>query len=391
MLFLTIPTAHSHPELLSGIMKDSGLPPEQIILVATKPNLNLPPGCVVIEDLGQPNIHRWWNVGVEAAINLGATAVAVLNDDLKINSETLTKLHSELERTNATIASPTRPDWGPGHYRNNNIFPYTPVIWGCLWILNTQSELRPDPKYVWWYGDSDLDIRARKDYAGIVTADVYYEHYFPGKGTSNSPSLQRQTDIDSQTFEREHKTFLKESRSTKPRKLFLQTQLHEVQGANVKDFRTDFFEYVNSTGDPSRDRVVLVEQNPLARDPIRKMWNHWTNVVIHDGSVSLTELAAAVSDGAELELIWCDFTNLPINQFREKNLSPAEIRVSLNLNPDSEITNTFTQLNYNKNSGLIIEGNRTLSFVRDEQSHLPKPPSKLMLMRNAIFKKRGSR
>ena len=85
MLFLTIPTANAHPKLLAAIIENSSLPPEQIILVATRPNLALSNNCIVIEDLGSPNIQRWWNVGIEAAITRGATAVAVLNDDLKIN------------------------------------------------------------------------------------------------------------------------------------------------------------------------------------------------------------------------------------------------------------------------------------------------------------------
>jgi hypothetical protein len=79
MLLLTIPTANAHPKLLAEIIENSSLPPEQIILVATKSNLELSGNCIVIEDLGFPNIQRWWNVGIEAAINRGATAVAVLN------------------------------------------------------------------------------------------------------------------------------------------------------------------------------------------------------------------------------------------------------------------------------------------------------------------------
>ena len=296
MLFLTIPTAHSHPELLAAMIQESGLPPEQIILVATQPNLSLPPGCVVIEDLGPPNIQRWWNSGIEEAIKRGATAVAVLNDDLKIDSETLAKLHSELERTNATIASPTRPDWGPGLYTNNNIFPYTPVIWGCLWILNTQSELRPDPKYVWWYGDSDLDIRARRDYAGIVTAEVYYEHYFPGKGTSNSTSLQRQTEIDAQIFELEYKDFLKKSRAAKPRKLFIQTDCAKEHPNYQEKSRQNFFTFVDSAGDRNRDRVVLIEPDACQHKSILELWKTWNNVIIHSEYVQFFDLVHKVSD-----------------------------------------------------------------------------------------------
>ena len=280
MLFLTIPTAHSHPELLAAIIKDSSLPPEQIILIATRPNLSLPRGCVVIEDLGLPNIQRWWNIGIEEAIKRGATAVAVLNDDLKINSKTLPKLHGELQRTGATIASPTRPDWGPGLYENRNIFPYTPVIWGCLWMLNIDSNLRPDPKYVWWYGDSDLDIKARRDYSGIVTADVYYEHYFPSEGTSSSRSLSEQTKLDAEMFESNYYEFLRASRSSEFRKLFIQTQQYSGRIDDEPPYREYFLNYVCQLGNPARDRVVLVEPNIKLHSFLRELWSGWSNVII---------------------------------------------------------------------------------------------------------------
>lgn len=280
MLFLTIPTANAHPKLLAAIIENSSLPPEQIILVATRPNLALSNNCIVIEDLGSPNIQRWWNVGIEAAITRGATAVAVLNDDLKINTETLPTLYTELQRTNAAIACPTRPDWGDGHYKNNNIFPYTPVILGCLWMLNTQYPLRPDPQYVWWYGDSDLDIRARCDYSGIVTADVYYEHFFSGEGTRKSTSLAAQTERDGETFESNYVNFLATSRSTTPRKLFIQVQQYPARISDESNYREDFFRYISESADPERDRVVLIEPNAELHKSIRDLWATWQNVLI---------------------------------------------------------------------------------------------------------------
>ena len=249
-------------------------------MVATKPNLDLPRGCIVIEDLDSPNIQRWWNLGIEESIKRGATAVAVLNDDLVINNKTLPTLHAELNRTGATIASPTRPDWGPGHYKNSNIFPYTPVIWGCLWMLDTAASLHTDPQYVWWYGDSDLDIKARRDYAGIVTANVYYEHFFPGEGTNNSSSLTAQTARDAETFESNYRDFLKISRSTPPRKLFIQTQQFPARKNSESEYREDYFRYVDRSGDPERDRVVMVEPNRELHQSLEDLWSTWRNLLI---------------------------------------------------------------------------------------------------------------
>jgi hypothetical protein len=282
MLFLTIPTANAHPELLENIIAESAIPRERIVLIATRPNLDLPNGCTVIEDLGQPNIQRWWNRGIEESIKRGATAVAVLNDDLVINGDTLHTLHSELIRAKATIASPTRADWGPGLYKDSNIFPYTPVIWGCLWLIDATSQLRPDPKYVWWYGDSDLDIRARRDHSGIVTADVYYEHFFAGEGTKKSEALSAQTNLDAETFESNYKEFLRSSRSTPSRKLFIQAQQFSARINAESSYREDFFHYVCKSGDPKRDRVVLVEPDTHLHQSIRELWCQWSNVLISE-------------------------------------------------------------------------------------------------------------
>ena len=210
-LFMTIPTAGTRAELLNALIDQSGLPREQIVLVATRPNLKFPEGCIVIEDLGSPNIQRWWRRGIEEAKSRGASAVAVLNDDIRVTPETLPSLHRALVGSGATVASPSRP-FVKTKVHKGRLVPYEPRIWGCLWVLDLASDLRPDERFVWWYGDCDLDIRARRDYNGIVTLDVEYEHMFPGEGTFKSPSLVEQTDLDAIVFEKEYAKMLRKSR-----------------------------------------------------------------------------------------------------------------------------------------------------------------------------------
>lgn len=210
-LFVTVPTAGSHPDLLEGIVNSCGVPRERIILIRTKPNVKLPTGCIVVDDFDAPNIQRWWKRGIDESVARGATAVAVLNDDLRIEPDTLHRLHSELVSTGATVATPSRPGLRLGVHKGP-LVPYEPVIWGCLWMVDATTELRPDPRYVWWYGDNDLDIRARRDYAGIVSCDVVYEHHFPGVGTSKSPELIRQSDLDAATFQADYSRLLTLSR-----------------------------------------------------------------------------------------------------------------------------------------------------------------------------------
>ena len=212
MLFMTVPTAGSRPELLAGLIADCGLPPEQVVIVATRAGLNLPGGVVVLEDLDTPNIQRWWALGIQAAQDRGATVVAVVNDDIRMTPQTLPTLAAELSRTGAAVASPSRPPFRNGRH-TRPLIPYEPRLWGSLWVLRLASGLRPDTRYVWWYGDNDLDIRARRHHGGVVLADVDYEHLHPGEGTAKSPELQAQSNLDAQTFERQYARLLRMSRA----------------------------------------------------------------------------------------------------------------------------------------------------------------------------------
>lgn len=212
MLFMTIPTAGSRPELLASLINDCGLPLEQVIIVVTRPGVSLPEGVIIIEDFDSPNIQRWWATGIREAERRGATSVAVVNDDICLTPQTLTTLDDALARTGAAIASPSRAPFRDGLHKRP-LIPYEPRLWGSLWLLRLDSGLRPDERYVWWYGDNDLDIRARREHGGVVLESVHYEHLHPGEGTAKSPELQAQSDRDAQTFERQYARLLRRSRA----------------------------------------------------------------------------------------------------------------------------------------------------------------------------------
>lgn len=203
MLFMTVPTAGKHPELLDALIRDSGLPLNQIVIVVTKPGVALPDGVIRVEDFESMNIQRWWNAGIDEAQQRGANVVAVLNDDMWLAPHSLVELRDELVRTGATIASPSRPGEREGLHKGR-LVPYSPKLWGCFWLLDLDSGLRPDDKYVWWYGDHDLDIRARRDFGGVVTKSVDYEHLYPGEGTGASAALLAQTHKDAEIYHTEY-------------------------------------------------------------------------------------------------------------------------------------------------------------------------------------------
>jgi hypothetical protein len=211
VLFMTVPTEGSRRTLLFSLIQDCGIPHERIVVVATRRGVELPQGVVTVEDHGPPNIQRWWAAGIQEAERRGATAVAVVNDDIRLTPETLPTLEAALTRTGAAIASPSRLPFRDGLHRRP-LIPYEPRLWGSLWVLRLDSGLRPDERYVWWYGDNDLDIRARTRHGGVVLVPVDYEHLHPGEGTARSPELQAQSDRDAQTFERDYARLLRTSR-----------------------------------------------------------------------------------------------------------------------------------------------------------------------------------
>ena len=211
MLFMTIPTAGSRPDLLAALIRDCGLPHDRIVVVVTREGVELPEDVVVLNDLGPANIQRWWAKGIEEAERRGATSVAVVNDDIQLTAETLPTLAAALGRTGAAIASPSREQFRNGLHKRP-LIPYEPRLWGSLWVLRLDSGLRPDERYVWWYGDNDLDIRARRHHGGVVLAPVEYKHLHPGEGTAKSAELQAQSDRDAETFERQYARLLRTSR-----------------------------------------------------------------------------------------------------------------------------------------------------------------------------------
>jgi hypothetical protein len=168
---LTIPTRGDHPDLLAGIIAASGLPAERIVIVATTPGVEVE-GATVVEDLGPVNIHRWWNTGIDALTALGASHIAVLNDDLVITPGLLDVLSHALDVTDATIAVPKSR------------------MTGWCWMLDTDHGIRPDEGYRWWFGDNDLFERANEAH-GIAAVEGWPVHHpHANEATSRSPELQ---------------------------------------------------------------------------------------------------------------------------------------------------------------------------------------------------------
>lgn len=150
-------------------------------------------------------------MGIQEAFSRGGTAVAVMNDDCRIGPESLATLFLELKSSGATISTPVRPGEAAAHSKRLR-FPYHPVLQGSLWMLDLTTTLRPDERFVWWFGDNDLDIRARRDFGGVTSCEIEFEHLFSGEGTARSNWLTAAGKLDERTYESKHSSMLRRHR-----------------------------------------------------------------------------------------------------------------------------------------------------------------------------------
>jgi GT2 family glycosyltransferase len=170
-----------------------------------------------------PHIYQMWNRGLEWAQDkatrfpsmdheyakvLGAVSehcVAVLNDDVVLPNNFVDRMTEVMETSNPTIAFPNQ------HGHRVGLFNKTPGpvdlshrTSGYCFVVNGLSGIRLDEDFKWWYGDDDLDWRAREMNGTYMVQDVTVHHLYPSESTNNSPERSAQARIDRETFVKKH-------------------------------------------------------------------------------------------------------------------------------------------------------------------------------------------
>jgi hypothetical protein len=163
------------------------------VIVKTALDVPLRDGCHVVEDFGEINIHRWWNAGIDYAQARGATHVLVINDDVLLDETTIPALLDGMEGR-AAIGSP-----GAGGIFEGDL-PEWRVLNGACWLLDLSTGLRADERYRWWYGDNDIDWRARTQHGGVASIRCFFLHPHANELTAASPELMRLTEDDNRTW-----------------------------------------------------------------------------------------------------------------------------------------------------------------------------------------------
>lgn len=158
---------------------------------------------------GEPvNLSKIWNIGLDRVAaaeqdNGEEYVVAVFNDDLTLPKNIVQALAAAIMANDAAASFvaphgiiPKRVDTDPWHLGNRMV--------GYAFALRGSAGLRADEDFLWWWGDSDLDLRARQagGVVGIEAPDL--THHDPNGFTNRNPGLYEQAGKDRETFLRKH-------------------------------------------------------------------------------------------------------------------------------------------------------------------------------------------
>ena len=186
LTWLIIPTAIRH-EYLKDIFEASQIPPNRRILIRTVAGPDFP-DAMNVQVLNNFNIQHWWNIGIEHAAKQGAKFVAILNDDTKISAGDLEMLLRLMINENTDL-SYADPSFTGG--------------WGHCFIIRVDSLVRPDERFVWWCGDYDLEMQAKKG-RGVSIAPITIPNLHANELTSNDPKFKAVIAGDISRFRRKY-------------------------------------------------------------------------------------------------------------------------------------------------------------------------------------------
>jgi GT2 family glycosyltransferase len=119
-----------------------------------------------------PNISRAWNMGLKWADTWAIGEpydVAVLNDDAIVPDDWFKTITDGMRATGAAGGAAARAD----DHR----------MAGFAFILDGDAHLFADEQFEWWYGDDDLERRARLAGGVFQAPGLHVEHRHPNSTT----------------------------------------------------------------------------------------------------------------------------------------------------------------------------------------------------------------
>lgn len=132
-----------------------------------------------------PNISRLWNIGLDAADTYARGAVfdvAVLNDDVVVPPGWFDGIQSHLREHDAVAGSAASVQAVVVHRRPGPVNLHHRMQ-GYAFMLDGSYGLRADEQFQWWFGDDDLEWRARQAGGVVLTPRFHVEHRHPNSTT----------------------------------------------------------------------------------------------------------------------------------------------------------------------------------------------------------------
>lgn len=222
--FAVIPTYNRPKELMALVnqLLYQGVRSDHILVIDNSDQdvIAVPYATYKFDSDRSPHIYAMWNAGLEWANDKNSAlipvsdpwwptndhCVAVLNDDIIIPNNFVDRMTEVMRAFQPTIAFPNQ------HGHRVALFNKQPGgidlshrMAGYCFVVNGRSGIRLDEDFKWWYGDDDLDWRARSDYAGTyLVQDVTIQHLYPNQSTNSDSSRGIQARIDRETFVKKH-------------------------------------------------------------------------------------------------------------------------------------------------------------------------------------------
>lgn len=171
------------------------------------------PRVIVLQDRGDKNISRWWNRGLRYIADIQSAfyetspdyVVVVLNDDVVLPEDTrfCHRLLAVIQGYGVAIAYPDQHRY---LLNSNMIETFTkpgPITLfarmpGYAFAVRGSAGLYADETLQWWYGDDDLDWRARWMAGTALVGNLRVEHLYPSQSTVGK--MAEQAGRDRQTF-----------------------------------------------------------------------------------------------------------------------------------------------------------------------------------------------
>lgn len=172
--------------VLSTCLAALDVPAERVVVVANGPDPIRPdevPATVIVDPTPGRAIGRWWNLGLDAVAAHAAPAhdVLVLNADAVPGPALAATLSAALREHGHAVAYPDvygiLPPGGTWACAEPGPLPdLRRRMTGYAFLLRGELGLRADPRYLWWYGDDDLEWRARAAGGTVMVADATVAH-----------------------------------------------------------------------------------------------------------------------------------------------------------------------------------------------------------------------